>query len=521
MKTSLSTRVFLVYAGIALLYTGVVYKLLENFSTVYLQSNEIHERLDSLGEELRSISSSLSFLQEELDKTGITKGTAHRFLKIRIKTRIQKCAQILSNLKRSYPWSKDNVQRLDHYLARIENLWGSSTLASIFKKQLSGVNKKDITSDLDLLEALMKAVEGKGKADRDHQRIIRILYKNLVSGLNKVTNGLGTLSKSLYTEITEGVNKTWRYSVALSVIGMVASILMMFVTLLWLKPVRYLVAMVEALAEGNYKIIPREFGVREFDALAKALKRLAEALKDRDEEIQKHQKRVLMAERLAAVGKMASVMAHEIRNPLNSLALNFDMLTEQLHDIDLDENIKLRLENINKEIERLSAISEGYLQFGRMPQGAMVPIDVVEVWQDLIGFMGEELAEDKVDVELKIKGKFFIVHADPQRLRQAFMNLMRNAMEAMPKGGKIIVGVEQRGNEVVISVEDTGTGIPEEIMDELFEPFASTKPGGTGLGLAFVHQVVGESGGRIEANNSDKGGAVFRIWLPLYKEKEA
>jgi signal transduction histidine kinase len=222
-------------------------------------------------------------------------------------------------------------------------------------------------------------------------------------------------------------------------------------------------------------------------------------------------------ERLAAVGSMAAKVAHEIRNPLSSITLNTELLSDEItayKGADTGEAIAL-LRAIGGEIERLSRLVEEYLQFARMPQLDLESVDLREFVRQIFKFMSPELARQGIRAELELPDGPLRVDIDPHQFRQVILNLLRNSQEAMPQGGKLVVRVregEDRG--VVITIADTGVGIAPADLDKVFDPFYSTKDTGTGLGLAFVQQVAQEHGAEVHCTSAPGAGATFRLILP-------
>lgn len=147
-----------------------------------------------------------------------------------------------------------------------------------------------------------------------------------------------------------------------------------------------------------------------------------------------------------------------------------------------------------------------------MPEPEPQSISLGRLVADVAGFVREEAARQGVVIDTRLPSTGPPVSADPRLVRQAVVNLVRNALEAMPSGGRLTLSARQVGAFGVLDVADTGPGVPEEYLDEIFEPFFTTRPQGTGLGLSVAARIVREHGGRLEVRND--GGAVFTAWLP-------
>jgi signal transduction histidine kinase len=231
----------------------------------------------------------------------------------------------------------------------------------------------------------------------------------------------------------------------------------------------------------------------------------------------------LSNERLAAIGKMAAHVTHEIRNPLSAMGLNIEMLEEELEHGATDAQEKTEVRNlltaIRREVQRLEHLSEEYLRVARLPQPRMEADDVAAAVSDIVAFARPEIELARCTVELHVEPRLPPTLFDEAQLRQALLNLLRNAREAMPQGGPIDVRVAADGMSVVVDVDDRGGGIPEPIRARVFDPFFSTKGEGTGLGLAITRHIVEAHGGSVRCEPRDGGGTRFRIALPIAPAK--
>ena len=231
----------------------------------------------------------------------------------------------------------------------------------------------------------------------------------------------------------------------------------------------------------------------------------------------KIERELIETEKMAAVGKIASKVVHEIRNPLGSINLNVDMLLDNIESGDDAEQTEAReiLRTIKRETRRLSQIAEEYLQFSRMPQPTGREEDLNRVLLDLADFLRPELRRNGIRLVLNLDDRRPLVACDSRLLRQVLLNLIRNSMEAVPaRSGQVMVVTRYREDGGEIEVDDNGPGISPEILPRIFEPFFTTKQDGTGLGLAVVRQILEEHGGAIDCRSRAGKGTTFRIWLP-------
>jgi signal transduction histidine kinase len=224
-------------------------------------------------------------------------------------------------------------------------------------------------------------------------------------------------------------------------------------------------------------------------------------------------RRTLRAERLAAVGTLAAGLAHEVRNPLNSAALQLEVLERRLAKGGATPESTLPVAAlISEEIRRLERLVSEFLSFARPRPLELQPTALEDLCRDVIAFGAPEAQAAGVTVALEVAPGLPPLAADPERLRQVLRNLVRNAIEAMPDGGRLTVRVRRAGGGVEIDVADTGVGFGDEAP--IFDAFFTTKPKGTGLGLSIVHRIVTDHGGTVRVR-SRPGETCFTIALPL------
>jgi signal transduction histidine kinase len=233
-------------------------------------------------------------------------------------------------------------------------------------------------------------------------------------------------------------------------------------------------------------------------------------------ELKDLEKKVLQAERWATIGKMAAKVAHEIRNPLSSISLNAELLEDEIaayDSVNTAESSAL-LKAIISEVDRVTALTEEYLQFSRLPQVNPTKGGIDQVLDEVLEFLRHDLKQKKIEVQFLVERKITETRFDRAQIRRVFLNIIRNAMEAMPKGGLLTIQTEEKNHRVIVHIADTGMGIPEEFMAKIFEPFFTTKDFGTGLGLAIVQQIIEEHGGEIYCQSKIGEGTTFSISLP-------
>ena len=219
------------------------------------------------------------------------------------------------------------------------------------------------------------------------------------------------------------------------------------------------------------------------------------------------------AEKLAAVGRLAAGVAHEINNPLTGVLTFAHLLREKE---DLDEQDKQDLDLIIHETTRASEIVRGLLEFARESPPVKEPLDVNEVIRRTIQLLGNRKAFQQITVDEDLKEPLPNVDGDVNQLQQVLLNLLLNACEAMSGGGALTISTLAEEGKVLVRVSDTGCGIKKEHLEQIFEPFFSTKPvgKGTGLGLSVSYGIVRQHGGTLEVDSKEGSGTTFTVVLP-------
>ena len=223
---------------------------------------------------------------------------------------------------------------------------------------------------------------------------------------------------------------------------------------------------------------------------------------------------VLQSERLALVGRFARSIVHDIKNPLNIISLTAEMAGRESASVAARQQART---SIVKQVDRISDLINEILEFTRGSQGALVlgVIDYAVFVRQLVEDMSAEVELKSASLELENPPPSVKVLMNPQRLARVFYNLVGNAIDAMPDGGKIILRFRVNDHEVVTEIEDSGPGIAPEIAESLFEAFATFgKTHGTGLGLSISKKIVEDHHGQISARNEPGRGAVFSFTLP-------
>ena len=218
---------------------------------------------------------------------------------------------------------------------------------------------------------------------------------------------------------------------------------------------------------------------------------------------------------MAAVGELAARMAHEIKNPLASISGSAQVLASEES---LDDKGQRLLHILVDESRRLSGILDGFLAYTRPEQSEFSNCDLSAMLRDCVDLLGrsdEHRADHRIELEVPDE---LAVAGEEQLLRQVFWNLSRNALQAMPGGGTLIISGRRLDGLAVLKWRDTGVGMTENVRRQAFEPFVTTRPGGTGLGLAVVYTAISEHRGTIAIDSTPGGGTVVTVELPVERE---
>jgi signal transduction histidine kinase len=220
---------------------------------------------------------------------------------------------------------------------------------------------------------------------------------------------------------------------------------------------------------------------------------------------------LLTAERLATIGKMAAQITHEVRNPLSSMALNVELLEEQ---VNADPEAKALVTAIKTEVDRLTELSERYLSVARRSRPRLEEEDLAEIARSVLSTLQPDLVKHGVTASL-VSEQAVRCWVDEGQIRQVLINLVRNAREALVSGGRIEVTIRPMDNQrVELWIDDDGKGLDASVREHLFEPFFTTKNHGTGLGLAITREIIEAHAGQIRCESRQPQGTRFVISLP-------
>ena len=283
---------------------------------------------------------------------------------------------------------------------------------------------------------------------------------------------------------------------------------------------------IRGLAEGTVRISRGDFSHRipidsgdEFGDLARSFNDMTARLLDTRERMEETQKKLIQAEKLAQIGRLAATIAHEIRNPLTSVKLNIQKVVEdgrlpalEMEHLAITQEGIVQIEKFIKELLNFTRVSE--LQRARFP--------ISQIIDETLKVMAVFFREKKVVVEKRIEDGLPEVNVDGDRMRQVFLNLIRNAWEAVGEGGRIKIGAtlcgEAPNRQIRVRVSDNGCGIPEKDWENIFEPFFTTKASGFGLGLANARKIIEQHGGTVRVVRKRTPGTAFEVLIPCEED---
>jgi signal transduction histidine kinase len=227
--------------------------------------------------------------------------------------------------------------------------------------------------------------------------------------------------------------------------------------------------------------------------------------------VEDSQEALLRAEKMAAAGRLTASIAHEVNNPLQSVQNCLHLAGRE--DMPADKR-KEYFDLAQNELERLMKTMHRMLDFYRPGAVKAEQVDILELLQHVLSLASQQLSQRRIDVKKKLPKSLPAIYVVSGQIQQVFLNLILNSLDAMPNGGELKVSARAVDGGVEVMFHDTGPGIPENRRNDIFEPFFSTKEGGTGLGLTVSYNIVTAHGGTLDLVSGHESGACFRLFLP-------
>jgi PAS domain S-box-containing protein len=232
--------------------------------------------------------------------------------------------------------------------------------------------------------------------------------------------------------------------------------------------------------------------------------------------------RLRRAESLASLTTLAAGVAHEIKNPLGSIGIHMQLIQKALLHVEGEdvEQIEGYVDVVNEEVERLNRIVVDFLFAVRPIDTALEDRELNPIVHDLLEFVRYELEQAQIAIVEDLDDDLPTLEIDEKYIKQALLNIVKNAISAMPDGGTLTVSSRQKGDEVVLTISDTGAGMSEEVLNKIFEPYFTTKDFGSGIGLTLVYKIVKEHMGDISVVSHEGRGSSFSITFPVPQREQ-
>ena len=542
MRISISTKVFLGFAVV--IGTFGVSSLYGLFRIATLRENIVFIRAGVLpvNDNLRDLNQNLRGFTEALDRRRQTDLEWQRTYlpNLRVYDRIERLRASIARMASELALAEPDRAYLRELSERVSALRTGTDLYVGLKGEDSHRRVLGIVlphpdvpvTNEQLYDAYAKSFvqlvnEGRFDVAVAVQSGLRTIFRQLKRDVSGLQRELERAVDAIHARAEGDEERAMLNVLVVSSMALIVSLLVMVLTQLAIGRLRGLIEGVRTISRGDYSQQVRVRGKDEVGQLAQEFNNMAASLQDRDRMLEAQREELIRAERLATIGKMSAQITHELRNPLSSIGLNAELVEEDLRSgADPEEAIAL-LRAIGREVDRLTDVTEQYLRFARLPKPELESENLVDVVRGLLSFMAEEISGRGIRVVAELE-PLPSVRIDENQIRQALMNIIRNASEAISGDkrdasgavtGTIQVSTVRAPGSVSVVVSDTGPGVPEDMVAKIFDPFYSSKENGTGLGLALVHQIITEHGGTVECESRVGHGTTFTLTLPLRGEE--
>jgi len=427
--------------------------------------------------------------------------------------------QVQSQISRSRVRSGGDVDTLVAHVQEMDKVMDSCVGCHHTPELAQG-----LLSMRDMADDYKAAISRLVTATTNHQHIARLEQRAQYLGneLVSMTQGMAFTANIRLQQKTQETMATIReiksVLIATLLFGFLLAVVIMFALVRSLqRSLQRLLDATRRIARGDllHRIEGAEHDGNEFGELASAFNAMTQNL-------HRSQRQLLQSAKLAAIGELATNIAYEVNNPLTGV-LGYTGLLLKSDDIPAEKKEHLR--TIERETVRAREILKNLLDFSRRKPPHLVRTDIAGIIEDTISLVKGQAKVAHIEIRTECPAGLPLVAVDTDEMKQVLVNLINNAFFAMPSGGTLTVRcgaeAEETGRQlVVVSVSDTGHGIPEEQLDKIFDPFFTTRPdgGGTGLGLSISFMVVQNHGGRIEVESTVGQGSTFRVILPAQEE---
>ncbi len=515
MRLGIATKVFIAFAGVTLIFSLVLMFGVYRTQVLHGELRALNHRIVPLTLQLSDIENDLKNFHIVLNETDVS--VLRRTLQ-------------LDPLLNTMP---DDLEHRLHEAAAIADLSDLDNIPSSEVEPFHEIHARlvDLHERGDDFSAKVAEFSSivLGKEAGDHLDEERL--STLQTELREESRELDTHLAEVRYELQQATDRalargdeTERTSiyglVLLSFLALVIALTLMYAVVRTLRPLTDLTEAAKRIGEGDYSPIEADDtrGDDEITLLTREFNAMAQRLAERDERLRNQHAALLKSERLATIGRMTSLITHELRNPLSSINLNAEMLMDSLHHRGIDPKdpeIMPQLETIIEEVDHLRDITEEYLVYARLPSPDLDAEHLDDIIQSLVDFHIWQWNQEEVEVQLHIEDSPVEILGDAHQLRQAMLNIVKNAVEASSCGDTIEISVHSDDDKAVATIRDYGCGIDENTRRRLFEPFFTTKSSGTGLGLPMTQQIIEQHRGILTVESEPGAGTTFTICLPL------
>lgn len=374
----------------------------------------------------------------------------------------------------------------------------------------------DVVDELARLNAAARMAPARQRYDR-----LQSLLSYQKSKIDPVLVSLDTIItlKSITIEKLEA--QSFLINIALLSLAVVIALVFMVAVYQTLNQLSTLNSAAFEIGKGKYDHPISITSKNEIGSLARALKQMAQNLKMREIQLNEQQNLLIQSERLALVGRVAAQITHEIKNPLNSIGLNLELLMEHVRaNPSVPKSAFDTLQAIDREVARLNTVAEGYLQRVKPPRPNKKPVDLNAVCRMTLELFQPEFEKKKITGVFDLDDAAARITVDEAHIRQALVNIIKNAVDALEKSPVREIRITTRKTAIAasIAIRDTGRGIPPSELAKVFQPFYTTKEDGTGLGLSVTEQVIKANGGLLRCESKPGEGTTFTIEFPATSE---
>lgn len=407
-----------------------------------------------------------------------------------------------------------------HLSDALENTYRAKDIFERNTKELlalkKNANEKTISSDINIYEGLLKRLVELDQRELDTREYKRQTNEIQIE-LRKHGQKMVSFAEELMKQEKSALEKTLNSSKYIQLYSLaVLLIIVIFNTYVLagriLSAIKRFTSYTTRIASGDFTPITPERPFRdEFTDLAISINQMMKEIEDREGLL-------VQSHKMRAVGTLTAGVAHELNNPINNITLTAHMLIED-YDVLSDDDRKEMINDVVSESKRSTHIISNLLDFARESSSQVEPLDLKSLLKDTITLAVNQIKLSGIRIEFQATDNLPRVHGDSQQLRQVFLNLILNAIDASSKGGiiQVIVLPADEPNYIAVKIIDHGAGIPEHIIGSIFDPFFTTKEKGkgTGLGLSVSQGIVAKHGGKISVSSQKDQGATFTVTLPV------